>query len=108
MLIRRLPLTAFLCMGAATIAAQSAPPLITLQVTTVQVTALDSHGQPVTDLQAADFRVADDGKPQPPYSAGFWRAARQAESRRHRSSRTNSPIGRAIPSRTPQSSCSIC
>jgi VWFA-related protein len=45
--------------GAAALAAQN--PLIT-----VQVSALDGHGQPVTDLHTADFRVADDGKPQAP------------------------------------------
>ena len=58
MVFRRLPLAAFVCV--ATLAAQS-PPLISLQIT-----ALDNHGQPVTDLQTADFRIADDGKPQPP------------------------------------------
>ncbi len=65
-MIRRLPLAAFLCIGAACIAAQTAAPLVTLQVT-----ALDSHGQPVTDLQTADFRVADAGKPQPPAFSRF-------------------------------------
>ncbi len=71
MLIRRLPLTALLCIGAAaTITAQPAPPLITLQVT-----ALDNHGQPVTDLQTADFRVAADGKPQPPVFSRFLAAS---------------------------------
>jgi VWFA-related protein len=63
MVFRRLPLAAFVCV--ATLAAQS-PPLISLQIT-----ALDNHGQPVTDLQTADFRIADDGKPQPPVFTRF-------------------------------------
>lgn len=71
MLLRRLPLAAFLCIGSATIVAQSAPPLITLQVT-----ALDSHGQPVNDLQTADFRVADGGKPEAPVFSRFLAATK--------------------------------
>jgi VWFA-related protein len=53
---------ALLWIGACTLAAQNAPP----QLVAVQVCALDGHGQPVTDLQTADFRIADDGKPQAP------------------------------------------
>ena len=35
------------------------------QLKKLNVAALDAHGQPVTDLTAADFQVFDDGKPQP-------------------------------------------
>jgi VWFA-related protein len=34
------------------------------QLNKLNVVALDSHGQPVTDLTAADFQVLDEGKPQ--------------------------------------------
>jgi VWFA-related protein len=35
------------------------------QLTKLNVSAVDAHGQPVTDLTAADFQITDDGKPQP-------------------------------------------
>jgi VWFA-related protein len=35
------------------------------RLVTLEMTALDNHGQPVTDLQASDIKLLDNGKPQP-------------------------------------------
>jgi VWFA-related protein len=43
------------------LACASAQPLLKK----LNVVALDSHGQPVTDLRAKDFQVLEDGKPRP-------------------------------------------
>ena len=56
-----------LLIGGVALAAQNAPP----PLITIQVRALDSHGDPVTDLRTSDFRIADDGKPQAPAFSRF-------------------------------------
>ena len=47
--------------------AQTAAPLVTkvdVKVVNVDVAAIDSNGQPVTDLTADDFEILEDGQPQ--------------------------------------------
>jgi VWFA-related protein len=66
-----LPVVALLWTNAAAGAAPQPASSQASTLITIQVSAVDGHGQPVTDLRVNDFRVEYGGKPQPPAFARF-------------------------------------